>query len=72
MHLWDDVTPQRCVLCRHPESVERNDVPHPLDLVDDSICVRHVGSVRRGGLTAVSHHSVHLCLYFIFKTNLVY
>lgn len=64
MHLGYEVTTQDCVLGSHPESIEWNDVSHPLDLVDDSISVRQVGFVCHGGLTGLSDHSVYLFLDF--------
>lgn len=65
MHLGYEVTAQCCVLGGHSESIERNDVPHPLDLVDDSVSVGQDGSVRHSGLPGLSDHSVYLCLDFV-------
>lgn len=69
MHLRDEVTAQRCVPGSHPERVERNNVSHPLDLMDDCISVGHVGSVCHGWLAGLSDHSVYLFLNFVYKAN---
>ena len=62
MHLRYEVTAKSCVFGSHPESIERNNVSHPLDLMDDSVSVGQVESVRHSGLAGLSDHSVYLCL----------
>lgn len=65
LHLGYEVSAQCCVFCSHFRESGRNDVPKPLDLVDDGVSVRHVRSVRHSGLTELSDHSVNLLLDFL-------
>ena len=58
IHLGDEVTAQCRILGSHSESIERNNVPDPLDLVDDSVSVRQVGPVCHSGKAVLSDHSV--------------
>ncbi len=62
MHLGYEVTSQCRVLGGHSESIERNNVSHPLDLMDDSVSVGQVGSISHSGLAGLSDHAVYLCL----------
>lgn len=64
MHLGYEVTAQCRVLGGLSESVQRNDVSDPLDLVDDSVGVRQVGFVSHSWLAGPSNHSVCLRLDF--------
>lgn len=65
MYLWQQVPSQGSVLGGHSESVQRNNVPHPLGLVDDSIRVGQVGSVCHSGLAGPSDGPVYLDLDFL-------
>lgn len=67
MHLRYEVTAQCCVLGSHSESIEWNNVSHPLDLMDNSISVGKVGSVCHTGQTGLSNHSVYLCMDLVWK-----
>ena len=69
MHLRYEVTTQCCVLGSFSESIQRNNVSHPLDLMDDSVSVGHVGSVGHSGLTALSDHSFYLCLDLFYEVK---
>lgn len=69
MYLWQEVPSQGRVLGGHSESVQRNDVPHPLGLVDDSIRVGQVGSVCHSGLAAPPDGPVYLGLDFLCVVN---
>lgn len=64
VYLWYEVSSQCCVFVGHFREARRNNIPHPLKLVNDGISVRHVGSVAHVGLTILSDHSVYLCLDF--------
>lgn len=68
-HFGDEAAAQRRVLSGLSEGVERNDVSHPLDLMDDSVSVGQVGPVGHSGQAVLSDHSVDLCLNFLWKTG---
>lgn len=69
MHLRYEVTSQCGVFGSHSEPIERDNISHPLNLMDDSIRVRQVGSVGHGGVTCLSDHSVYLCLDFVCEVK---
>lgn len=64
-HLGYEVFSQCCVLGSHFGGSCWDSICKPLDLVNDSVSVRHVGSVGNGGLTELSDHSVDLLLDFL-------
>ena len=69
MHLGYEVPAQRHVLGSHSESIEWNNVSHPLDLMDHSVSVGQAGSVSHGGLSGLSDHSVYLGLDFVCEVK---
>lgn len=64
LNLWYEVTTQGRVLGSHSGPIEWDNVAHPLDLIDDCICVGQVGSVRHSGLAVLPDHLVYLSLHF--------
>ena len=64
MHLGYEVTAQHRVPGGCSESVQRNNVSDPLELVDDSVGVGQVGFVSHSWLAGLSNHSIYLCLDF--------
>lgn len=61
-HLEYEVSPHCCVFASHLGETQRHNVAHPLCLMDDSVSVGHVGSVRHVRLAGLSYHSVYLSL----------
>lgn len=69
MHLGYKVSLQCCVFIGHFRESGRYDVSISLDLMNDSVGVRHVGSVGHRGLTELSDHRVYFCLDFLWVRN---
>lgn len=65
LYLRYEVSSQCSVFTGHFGESRRNNISHPLKLMNDSVRVRHVGSVSHVGLTILSDHSVYLCLDFL-------
>jgi hypothetical protein len=62
-YLWQVESIKLGVNCNFPGRIQRDDVAHPLDLMDDSIGVGHGLSVRQAHLPLVANNSVNLRLY---------
>lgn len=69
MHLGYKVSIQCCVFIGHFGESSRYDVSHSLELMNDSVGVRHIGSVGHRGLTELSDHPVYFCLDFLWVRN---
>ena len=66
-YLWQVESIKLGVNCNFPGRIQRDDVAHPLDLMDDSIGVGHGVSVSQAGMLRLANHSVNFSLYIFFK-----
>lgn len=63
--LRDDVPSKVCVLGNYVRNSDGEEVSEPLNLVDDGIGVRHVGSVIESGSTVRANHAINLLMDFL-------
>lgn len=64
--LWYRVALQLQLLVGDVWQSERCNVAKPLDLVDDSVSVGHIGSIVHGWLSGLSNHAVDLSLDLLY------
>lgn len=67
MYLRYEVTTQCGVFGSHSESIKRNNIAYPLDLMDDGIRVGQVGFVSHSWSAGLPNHLIYLFLDLVLE-----